>query len=710
MEFLNPLALVALAAAAIPLLIHLFNFRKPRRLDFSSLEFVRELQKTTMQRVRIKQWLLLLLRMLAIAFLVLAFARPTLTGDMASTVGGRASTSVAVVVDNSLSMTLRDAEGEYLRQAKDIAAGIAGELRTGDELFLVASGEEGRPSRYSSAAPAIEAVEGLEFSFGAEKLPQSVRRAGEALAAAANLNKEIYLLTDLQETSLMDTLRQILAEDVRVYLLPVGDRRHRNVAVTDVVVESRIIEVGQPVRISATLLNHGDEPLDGYVASVYLEGQRVAQASAMLREGIPTTVQFTATPQNRGWLSGVVEIEADAFDFDNARHFTLHVPERRKILLVRGEGQEVNFLDLALSPELRRGKMAFEVTTIPESGLAAAGLSNYDAVVLVGPKTLSSGESAALGRYVSAGGGLFFTPAAGSSSDDYDALFGSIGGGRFGGFSGSATSGRSIASFDRVDLEHPLFEGVFTSLGQRESQRVESPDVFQAMNYTAGSGSEQTLIRLSNGFPFLQEIRHGDGIVLLLAVAPTSVWSDLPVSGLFIPLLYRSMYYLSASESTTGEQLIVARDGDLRISGVSESEQLRIVGPDGMEYVPEQRSLFGAVLMNVEGDVVRMPGIYDVRSGNELVRRIAFNVDASESDLATLSRGEGAERLSNAVGADVDVIDVSGDRPSDIMRAVAARRTGVELWNLFLLLALLTLVAEMAVARRWRPEATVAWG
>ncbi|MEX1055622.1 MAG: BatA and WFA domain-containing protein, partial [Rhodothermales bacterium] len=269
MEFLNPLALVALAAAAIPLLIHLFNFRKPRRVDFSSLQFVRELQKTTMQRVRIKQWLLLLLRMLAIAFLVLAFARPTLTGDMATTVGGRAATSVAVVLDNSLSMTLRDAEGEYLRQAKDIAAGIAGEMQSGDELFLVASGEEGRPARYSATGPALEAIEGMESSPGAEKLPQSIRRAGDALASAANLNKEIYVLTDLQETSLSDTLRPALVEDIHVYLLPVGDRRHRNVAVTDVVVESRIIEVGQPVRISATLMNHGDEPLEGYVASVY---------------------------------------------------------------------------------------------------------------------------------------------------------------------------------------------------------------------------------------------------------------------------------------------------------------------------------------------------------------------------------------------------------------------------------------------------------
>ena len=124
MTFLNPLLLFGLVAAAIPLIIHLFNFRRPKRVDFSSLEFLKELQKTTMQRVRIKQWLLLLLRTLAIACLILAFARPTLTGGLAGTLGGRANSSIALVVDNSLSRTLRDAAGAYLEQARDLATGL----------------------------------------------------------------------------------------------------------------------------------------------------------------------------------------------------------------------------------------------------------------------------------------------------------------------------------------------------------------------------------------------------------------------------------------------------------------------------------------------------------------------------------------------------------------------------------------------------------
>ena len=709
MSFLNPLILFALAAAAIPLIIHLFNFRRPRKVDFSSLAFVKELQKSSMQRVRIKQWLLLLLRTLTIAFLVLAFARPTITGSLVSTVGSQANSSVVIVVDNSLSMTLRDADGEYLSQAKDIAAGLVDALRSGDEISIMttAGGSRTRTASYSNRPPALDAIESIEASLGSEGLASAVDRASTWLERANHPNKEIYVIADLQRTTLPDTSGIAIADDLQLYLLPVGERTYANVAVTNVQVESRIIEAGQPMRIAATLVNYGSEPLDDYVASIYLDDERVAQATADLPAGIPTDVRFTASPQRRGWLSGTVEIEGDAFEYDNTRYFTVHVPERRRILLVRGDGQTLDYMRLALSRDLGRESIAFEVEEVPETGLSAAGLGGYDAVVLVGPASLSSGEVAALSSYVEAGGGLLLTPSE-ASPLEYNTMLERLGGGEITGLSGSLETGTSIASFDRVDIEHPLFEGVFTRQALRGEAQVESPDVYHAINYSPGTGTEQTLIMLSNGFPFLQEIIYGRGLTFVLAVAPDQKWSDLTVRGLFVPLMYRSMFYLSSSESTTGEQLTAAEDGELRIAGVSESEQLRLVGPQGDEYVPEQRGLFGATLLTIEGQVINAAGIYDVVSGELLIRRVAANVDASESDLSSYGHSEARERLSESVDHSVRLVDAVGGDPDDVVSSIADQRTGLELWNVFLLLALLTLVAEMVVARQWRPETVTA--
>lgn len=708
MTFLNPLVLFGLAAAAIPLIIHLFNFRRPKKVDFSSLAFLKELQKTTMQRVRIKQWLLLALRTLALACLILAFARPTLQGSLSGALGGRARSSVAVVVDNSLSMSLRDAQGGYLEQAKAWAAGVVDQTAPGDEVFVLTTGDQGgvAPSAYSNRGPALQAVADVQLRPGSAPLTRTLARAAALLEETAHPNREVYLLSDLQRSTFADSAAAGVPAGVRTFLLPVGERTHANVAVTDVRVESRIIEVGQPVRIEATLVNYGREPVEDYVASVFLEGERVAQAAADLAPGAPATLTFTATPQRRGWLAGVVQIEDDDFEHDNQRFFTVNVPEQRNILVVRGEGQQTDYIDLALSPRLAEGRIAFALETIPESNLAATALGGYDALVLVGPRDLSSGEVAALTRYVDQGGGLLLFPSAGAVAEDYNLLLDSLGAGRFSGFSGSLGSGRSIAAFDRVDREHPLFEGVFDRQRARAGAQVESPDVYHAMNYTPESGAEQTLIRLSNGFPFLQEVRHGQGAAFLMAVAPDERWSDLPVRGLFVPLLYRSMYYLSAGEAAGEAALVVGQPGELRLAGVGDAEPLRLRSPEAVEFTPEQRTLFGAVLLQFNPAMLPVPGIYEVYAGTEPVRRLAVNLDSRESDLQPMEVDAAVEQLEGLSEGAVQVLE-AGD-VAGVVQAIQEARTGVELWNVFLLLALTFLVIEMLVVKHWRPEAVAA--
>ncbi len=704
MAFLNPLVLLGLAAAAIPILIHLFNFRKPKRVDFSSLAFLHELQKSTMRRVRIQQWLLLALRTLALACLVLAFARPTVQSGWATVFGGQ-PTSTALVVDHSLSMTVRDAQGDLMMQAQELASAVVEASKAGDEVFVVGTAA-GRAEAFRNPGPALDAVAELEPEAGASTTGSAVGRAFALLDGADNLNREVLVLSDLQASTFLDSARVPAPPGVRVTLLPVGERRHSNVAVTDARVVSRIVEAGQPAQIEATLVAYGEEPLDGYTASLYLGGERVAQATADLAPRVPATVTFTATPQARGWLPGEVRTEADAFEWDNTRHLVLHVPETRRVLVVRGEGQRADLVDLALG---LGGSSRFAVTTVPETALAAQALGGFDVVVLVGPESLASGERAALARFVQAGGGLVVFPSERAGAPDYDALFAALGGGRLGEAVGRLGGAQPVAQFGRVDLEHPLFEGVFASgsasgAGSSGPAQLESPAIAFARPYRPGVGDENTLIALSSGGPFLQEVRSGQGTAFVFAVAPDPRWSDFPVRGLFVPLLYRAVYYLAA-DADTGEALTVRQPAPLRVSGGTEG--LRLEGPDGTELVPEQRSVPGGVLLEID-DTVREPGVYDVMQGERLVRRVAFNPDARESDLATLAPEEARRRLAAATGAEVRLLDATAGQGLAAAERIAEGRTGVELWNVFLFLALLFLLAEMLVAMQWKPEPVAA--
>ena len=699
MSFLNPAALLALAAVAVPLFLHFFNLRQPRTVEFSSLDFVKELQESTVQRVRIKEWLLLLLRMLAIACLVLAFAQPTLTSDLGG-MGASVPTTHALVVDNSLSMTADGEGGSYFDQATRTAEGVLETVEEGDEVLLwpTARAGQSRPDPVSNVGVVRQALADLEPRAGASALSRAIV---EAAGQSDTPRTVVYVMSDLQASTLGDSVVTDVPDGVQVQLLPLETRAQSNVAITDVTVTSRIAEVDQPVQLEATLVNHGPEPLDNYVSSVYLAGDRVAQATATLEPGLETTVSFTVTPQTRGWLEGAVVTEDDDVPVDDRHHFTLHVPEERRVLLVRGEGQRTKYLDLALSSEMIESRIAFRTTAIEENALASAELGQYDAVLLAGPRSLSSGEVEALTRYVDRGGGLLLFPNAQARPEDYNALFGDLDAGSFRGFSGALSADRTVASFGRVDLEHPLFEGVFSQERRREDASVEQPNIHYVMNFRPSGQSGQTLIELSNGFPFLHEVRHGGGRLLVTAVAPTRDWSELPVRGLFVPLLYRSVYYLSASTSVAGEQLVAGRPAELRVTGVAPDASLRLRGPSGIEVTPEQRILFGATLLQI-GETLTEPGVYDVQAGTTQVRRVAVNVDPAESDLQAASSAEASETLRTTTGAPVQAVDAAED--GEVAETLRTQRAGTEIWNVFLLLALLFLAAEMLVAGQWAPE------
>lgn len=687
MAFLNPLVLLGLAAAAIPIVVHLFNFRRPDRVDFSTLRFLRELEATAMRRVRIRQWLLLALRTLAIVFLVLAFARPTRTADAGVFEEG-ASQSLVLVLDNSRSMTLRDAQGALIDQARALGAAVIDATGQGDErtVLPVAAPPEFRPVPYVTPGPALDAVAATGALAGAEPLTAAVARAGSLLESAAHVRKEIVVVSDLQAATFTDSASAALPDDVSVTLLPLGARRQVNTSVTDVRVASRIIEPGRPVEVEATVVRYGGRP--GTVgASLSLDGQRVSETAVDLVPGEPQTVTFTVTPPARGWLGGEVRIEPDAAEWDDARYFALRVPPPPRVLVVRGDGQRTDLVTLALGVAAEQGGVA--LNEIAEGALAGADLDRTDAVVLVGPSSLG-GAAGRLEGFVADGGGVLAFP--GAEPEALNPLLQAVGGGRIDGVVGEA-GGESIGSTTDADLDHPLFAGVF----DQSNPTLERPDVQQASRYRPSGGDESTLIGLQAGPPLLQEIRRGDGSVLLFGVAPDLTWSDLPQRGLFVPLLYRAAAYLAAGSSVadTGE-LAVREGGSVRVEGVDAGQPLRIVGPDGVSITPVQRTVPGAVVLDVD-DVVAEAGLYRVLQGDRVLRTVAVNEDSRESDPAVLDADEAARCLEQITGRPVRALD-----GADALVASGGPSSGIPLWTVFLALALACLVGETLVTTRWR--------
>ena len=707
MTFLNPLFLMVMAAAAIPLIIHLFNFRKPRRIDFSSLAFLQELQKSTMRRVRIKQWLLLALRTLAIAALVLAFARPAMKGTLPG-LAGQSKSSMVIVFDNSNSMSLRDGHGAYLEQARNIVLALVNDMDAGDEVFIlptISSAASIPPLQNPSVAR--RAIMDISLDGGGMILSDVVRHAASLLESSANPNREIYVLSDLQKSTFTDSLAdskdRSFPEDIRVFLLPVGDQIHDNLAISGIRILSRILSVGQVVRMEVRIENFSERAITNLVVSLFLEEERVAQATVDLGAGQVTSVPIAVTPRTAGWLRGRVEIQDSDYNPDDTRALTLFIPEERKLLLVEGSSANSDYLKMAFSSDMTLRRVQFDVTRIAETALASVSLGQFDTIILNGLTDLSSGERSSVVQYINDGGGVILFPGDEIVLADYNALLADLGAGVIGEVIEGYEAEGTVAVFDRIDHEHTLFEGMFEQDQDGSTPELERPAVFRMVAYHPGEGNEQSLIRMSGDRVFLQEIRSGLGSLMLFSVAPALTWTDFPVRGLFIPLLYRSIDYLSAAGSVTGDEFVEGSGARLLFSGLQDGSQIVIEGSLGTIYLPELRRVPGGLLASIEAGYLQT-GIYDVKNGDEVIRRISVVPERKESILISYSRPEAKTALQESLGTAVAVVNLSDADADQLQDLIQTAKTGTELWNVFLMLALFCLVAEMIIEKRWRPE------
>ena len=419
MTFLNPLVLFGLAAAAIPIVLHLLNLRKLKTVEFSTLRFLKELQRTSIRRLKIRQWLLLLLRTLLVVFLVLAFSRPAVRGSLAGLGSTEASTSMVIVLDDSPSMGIRNERGVVFDQAKILAERIVGLARPGDAVSVLRLSEtdaSANRDRFLAVETARKALEGMtvtQKAFPYRKIFASARRLA---ASSRHANREIYLFTDAQRSQFTSDTVAIDTvfpgdEHLRVFLVEIPSPRRENAAVTAVTLESRLLAPQMPIILKAVVRNAGERSINSAVGSLYLDGTRVAQQSFSAAAGGAATLQFTAVPATRGIVTGTVQIEDDVLDIDNRRMFVITIPTNIRVLLVGSSARDTRypFVALTLAGDSSLAKL-FTVERITQDRLARTDIGQYDVVLLANPGAIAAPEGNRLATAVKNGTGLVLFP------------------------------------------------------------------------------------------------------------------------------------------------------------------------------------------------------------------------------------------------------------------------------------------------------------
>ena len=709
--FLNGAFLFASLAALLPLLIHLISRRRVATVDFSSLRFLKELERKRIRRVRLRQILLLIVRSLIILAAALALARPTLKGPLAGGGGAHARTSVAIVIDDSASMTRTADGGDLLADAVAAAREIAGLLDDGDQAFLVAAGDPTRAvlgeGTFSPDA-LLETVNAMETTDSATDYSGAVDLALDLLDGSRNLNRELYVLGDLQRTGwarrvgvrspeTAETPESEAAvpgsdDSPRAYLLPF-DGPTANLGLSSAVIERKYGGTAGLYSVSARVSSYGRRSGE-ILVKLFVDGEQAGQAGIDMERGRSSVARFAVTVDESEWHEGWVELPPDALAADNRYYFVIPAARLTEVLVVRpdlSQGlDDADYIERALDPTTKSGR--FSVSVVPLNALSRQDDDRFPVVILADVGRMDSGAEQWLRRHVDDGGGVFTV--FGNRTDirfwNTESLL-------------ELTGVEIVAPMERPEgvrlapalQGHPLLEGLvfgerlIDDIAVRRAFDVRAAEVEEVLELP-GIGPALVLNRAAtNGAASGSGVDpappRGEVATLMTGIDPS--WSDLPRSGFIVPLMHRLVERLSRTSSRPGSATV----GEDLIAGLGESSAGRVEVdlPSGRTLTTELGSTGtpSAVVKRAQE-----PGIYRFHTDGRTVALGAVNVDPLESDLARADRSEVEEFLSPLSSTFIE----PGSRIDD---EVLQARYGRELWRAFLYVALALLAVEMFLAR-----------
>lgn len=696
MTFLNPAVLIGLIAASIPILIHLFNLRKLKKIEFSTLAFLKELQKNKIRKIKLKQWILLALRVLIIMLLVFAFARPTLRGLAIGGTTSAAKTTAVFIIDNTFSMSVIDNQGSLLNQAKASVKNLLKNFQEGDEasLILVSQSDNRDITISKNIADFQKSLDAIQPSFASGILHPALAKAVKVLSQSKNFNKEIYILSDFQDGRLFDEktisdFSKVLNENVRLYAINYSGKDVYNLGIDDIKVNTQIFEQEKPVNFSVTLTNYSNRSASNVILSLFVNSERSAQVSTSLESGESKQLTFDAVIKSAGFINVFAEIEDDEVLQDNRRYTNFFVPEKIPLIIFADDPSDTRFFELALTTGENIG--TFRVTKKNLNELSAHDLKRYEVVTIIGSQNLNAFEK--LKNFVFEGGSLIIAPGSKSSLADYQRLLNELELPAPVSIVGKAGDPQNIILFETTDLNHPVFQNIFIN---KEKTKIESPNIYSYFKFTT-QGKGRSIISLQDGSSFLSEYKIKSGKVFLFSSAPILGWGNFPLKSIFVPLINKAVLYL-ASKDKSEANILAGNNIDIDVRGRG-AAQLKITRPDNSEdFILVDKTVDNYF---VKYEKTNLTGNYKIQLGSNTIDVVSVNADPLESKEKFLTKSDFESYLNK--------INFNGsffwmNKADNIGDEVVKARFGSELWKHFLIAALFLAFIEMLVARNAKKD------
>jgi len=684
MQFVNPLYLFGLLAIAIPVIIHLFNFRRFRKVYFTNVRFLQALKQQTQKQSQLRHLLILAMRILAIAALVLAFAQPYIPfSDKQSKLASR--DAVSVFVDNSFSMEAVGTNGTLLDESKQKAREIVSAYKSTDLFQLLTSDFEGRHQRLVTRDEFLTMLEEVKISSSVHTFSEIMPRQYDLLKNETSSRRTSYLVSDFQKSSFSNLdFRQDSA--INTYLVPLKSSAVANVYIDSCWFVQPTQQPGKTSILTARVWNKSENDLEKIPVKLLINNQQKSVASIDIKAGMSTTIELPFTVHQAGPQYGMLQVTDYPVTYDDKFYFSFDVLSSINVLAING-GSENRFLNALYAQD-----SSVRLTNLNEKSLDYGRLPQFDLIILNEIPSVSSGLAEEITRYVTNGGTILVLPASNADLASYNSFLSSI----------QAPSYQKLDTADtkvvRLSEESYLFRDVFERQQGKQvvATNTDLPKVSKHYPIVFSSATLTVpLIGMLNGREFLTLTNSGMGQVLQSAVPLDPAFSNFPQQALFVPVLYNIALISHPSHNLyniIGDNKMI-RIGT-KVPGGDKVYKIKSMEGD-FEMIPQINSSGNMVNVFV-GNQLPMAGNFRLMNDENVITSLAFNYNRRESDLSCYTLGEMETMLSKAHLSSFSVMK-TGQKP--LNEVIAQINNGTQLWRYFIWLALLMLLAEILLIR-----------
>ena len=728
MTFLTASLLFGLAAAALPVLIHLLHRQRTVPVQWGAMQFLLESQLQFRRRKKVDHWLLLLARMLLLALLAFLLARPLLKSGALNALPGNGATDIAVIVDHSLSAGRRAAAAEaaapneaptVFQRGIEVVEQVGSRMRPNDTLSVVLA--EHRPDtsltplpvRSSGASDVAKRLREMKPGLTAAGIPDAVQAARELLARGPNAQKVILVVSDEQRNTWhvenagawADGSDRSAGASAKIYGVPVpAEPRGRNVTVAGVSVEPGVVGVKRPAQITATLANTGPGDAPALTATLFVAGKEAGKQSvADLKAGASRTVRFDHAFADAG--STWVEVRTDSGDdlkADDTAVAAVNVLRRLPVLVIDGQlttagtFRASQFLVAAMQPvadDAQSADALIQPKVVSASAADAEKLDDYAAVIVNDVPQLGAAALENLAAYARSGHGVWLVL---GPRTDPAALGPQLA--AAGLFSADFREKRTPQTPPGVELKSPQ-NPMVALVAAAERNAMTGAIAKQWWSIVPRNGDEQIVLATSQtGDPLVLErpVGRSGGRVVVWCSSADGAWNNWPLMPNFVPLVNETVYHLAAARTRSSESRRLEAGMPIEWSASSQprAKSATITRPDGTT-VQRQPALTGGRQRLSYNDTAD-PGLYTLRfDPTEIPQPVYYGVglDRRELDTTPLSEADHAWLKSrNIVEARLD--------PTEVASALGGGPPAAELSKYLALGVLALLVFETVMTHR----------